>query len=170
MLRASPLVVIRDGNAYPKSEIRWVFAPLRYKFGSIFRPVGLLMGTKSYPLGLWARVCSYNTRTREPMGFLNPVQHRAIVILFCEFITNLASFSFNSYFDEPLMFRWWVCVLSLCSCRVCICMWWIYDFAWCYDHLNIELVSEHRFLTHNTLQMMFTMLNLLIIKKLYSEV
>ena len=60
------------------------------------------MGTKSYPLGLWARVCSYNTRTREPMGFLNPIQHRAIVILFYKIITNLTSFSFNSYFIEPL--------------------------------------------------------------------
>ena len=60
------------------------------------------MGTKSYPLGLWARVCSYNTQTREPMGFLNPIQHRSIVILFCEFITNLTSLSFNSYFGEPL--------------------------------------------------------------------
>ena len=36
------------------------------------------------------------------MGFLNPIQHRAIVILFCEFITNLTSLSFNSYFGEPL--------------------------------------------------------------------
>ena len=64
--------------------------------------MGLLMGTKSYPLGLWARVCSYNTRTRELMGFLNPIQHRAIVILFHEFITNLTSLSLNSYFSEPL--------------------------------------------------------------------
>ena len=36
------------------------------------------------------------------MGFLNPIQHRAIVILFCEFITNLASFFFNFYFSKPL--------------------------------------------------------------------
>ena len=36
------------------------------------------------------------------MGFLNPIQHRAIVILFCEFLTNLTSLSFNSYFSEPL--------------------------------------------------------------------
>ena len=79
-------------------ETRWVFAPLGYGFGSTFRSVGLLMGTKSYPLGLWARICSYNTRTREPMGFLNPIQHRAIVILFCEIITNLTSLSYNSYF------------------------------------------------------------------------
>ena len=92
----------RDANGYPKLETRWVFAPLEYGFGSTFRPVGLLIGTKSYPLGLWARVCSYNTRTREPMDFLNPIQHRAIVILFCEFITNLTSLSFNSYFSEPL--------------------------------------------------------------------
>ena len=69
---------------------------------STFKPVGLLMGTKSYPLGLWARVCSYNTRTCEPMGFLNPIQHRAIVILFCEFLTNLTSLSFDFYFSEPL--------------------------------------------------------------------
>ena len=60
------------------------------------------MSTKSYLLGLCARVCSYNTQTREPMGYLNPIQHRAIVILFYEFITNLTSFSFNSYFGEPL--------------------------------------------------------------------
>ena len=37
----------RDGNGYPKPETRWVFAPLGYGFGSTFRPVGLLMGTKS---------------------------------------------------------------------------------------------------------------------------
>ena len=98
------------------------------------------MGTKSYPLGLWARVCFYNTRTREPMDFLNLIQHRAIVILFREFITNLTSLSFNSYFGEPLIFRWWVRVLSLCSCRVCTCILWICDFVWCYDHLNIERV------------------------------
>ena len=60
------------------------------------------MGTKSYPLGLWAQVCSYNTRTREPMGFLNPIQHRAIVISFYKIITNLTSLSFNSYFSEHL--------------------------------------------------------------------
>ena len=71
-------------------------------FGSTFRPVSLLMGTKSYLLGLCTRVCSYNTQIREPMSYLNLIQHRAIVILFCEFITNLTSFSFNSYFGEPL--------------------------------------------------------------------
>ena len=60
------------------------------------------MGTKSYPLGLLARVCSYNTRTHEPIGFLNPIQHRAIVILFCKIITNLTSISLNSYFSESL--------------------------------------------------------------------
>ena len=92
----------RVGNGYLKSETRWVFIPLGYGFGSIFRPVSFLKGTKSYPLGLWARICSYNIRIREPMGFLNPIQHRAIVILFCEFITNLTSLSFNSYFSEPL--------------------------------------------------------------------
>ena len=75
------------------SEIRnpMSFSSLGYEFGSTFRPVGLLMSTKSYPLGLWARVCFYNTRTREPMDFLNLIQHRAIVILFREFITNLTS-------------------------------------------------------------------------------
>ena len=56
------------------------FYPLEYEFGLTFKPVDLLMGTKYYPLGLWARICSYNTR--ELMGFLNPIQHRAIVILF----------------------------------------------------------------------------------------
>ena len=67
------------------------------------------MGTKFYPLSLWVRVCSYNTRTREPIGFLNPIQHRAIVILFCEFITNLTSLFFNSYFAEPLSGRYRRC-------------------------------------------------------------
>ena len=75
------------------------FSPLGYGFWSTFRPVGLLMGTKSYPLGLCVWVCSYNTQTREPHGFfLNPIQHRTIVILFCEIITNLTSLSYNSYF------------------------------------------------------------------------
>ena len=90
--------MLRDGNGYPKSETRRIFAPLGYGFGSTFRPVSLLMGTKSYPLGLWAWVCYYNTQIREPMGFLNPIQHREIVILFCEIITNLTSLSYNSYF------------------------------------------------------------------------
>ena len=36
------------------------------------------------------------------MGFLNPIQHRAIVILFYKIITNLTSLSFNSYFSELL--------------------------------------------------------------------
>ena len=101
-------------------------------------PVGLLIRTKPYPLGLWARVCSYPNP--NPMGFLNPIQHKAIVILFIEFITNLISISFTSYFDESLMFCWWVGVLLLCSCGICICIWWICDFIWCCDHLNIELV------------------------------
>ena len=36
------------------------------------------------------------------MGFLNPIQHRVIVILFYKIIINLTSLSFNSYFSEPL--------------------------------------------------------------------
>ena len=36
------------------------------------------------------------------MGFLNPILHRAIVILFYKFITNLTSLPFYSYFGEPL--------------------------------------------------------------------
>src|SRR5689334_14907715 len=36
--------VTRDGNGYPKPETRWVFTPLGYGFGSIFIPMGLLMG------------------------------------------------------------------------------------------------------------------------------
>ena len=59
-----------------------VFTSLGYEFGSTLRPVGLLMSTKSYLLGLWTRVCSYNIRTREPMSFLNLILYRAIVILF----------------------------------------------------------------------------------------
>ena len=38
----------------------------------------------------------------NPLIFLNPIQHRAIVILFGEFIINLTSLSLNSYFSEPL--------------------------------------------------------------------
>ena len=38
----------------------------------------------------------------NPLIFLNPIQHRAIVILFGEFIINLTSLSLNSYFGEPL--------------------------------------------------------------------
>jgi hypothetical protein len=66
--------VIRDGNGYPKPETRWVFTPLGYGFGSIFIPMGLLMGINVYPTGSWVRVCSYSTQTREPMGFLNPTK------------------------------------------------------------------------------------------------
>ena len=108
------------------------------RFGSIFRPVDLLMGTKSYPLGLWTRVCFYNTRTREPMDFLNLIQHRAIVILFREFITNLTSLSLNLYFSEPLSGGYGCCHFAVAMFVYAydgIC-----DFVWCYDHLNIELV------------------------------
>ena len=54
LLVGPSLLTDRDGNGYPKPETRRVFAPLGYGFGSTFRPVGLLMGTKSYLLGLWA--------------------------------------------------------------------------------------------------------------------
>jgi hypothetical protein len=70
-------VVSRDGNGYPKPETRWVFTPLGYGFGSIFIPMGLLMGINLYPTGLWVRVCSYSTQTREPVGFLNPTKPSA---------------------------------------------------------------------------------------------
>jgi hypothetical protein len=72
----------RDGNGYPKSETRWVFTPLGYGFGSIFIPMDLLMGINLYPSGLWVRVCSYSTQTREPVGFLNPTKPSA----YCHFI------------------------------------------------------------------------------------
>jgi hypothetical protein len=67
----------RDGNGYPKPETRWVFTPLGYGFGSILIPMGLLMGINLYPTGLWVRVCSYSTQTREPVGFLNPTKPSA---------------------------------------------------------------------------------------------
>jgi hypothetical protein len=72
----------RDGNGYPKPETRWVFTPLGYGFGPIFIPMGLLMGINLYPTGLWVRVCSYSTQTREPVGFLNPTKPSA----YCHFI------------------------------------------------------------------------------------
>jgi hypothetical protein len=58
----------RDDNGYPKSETRRVFTPLEHGFRLIFRPVDLLMGTKFYPLGLWARfvpTISEPVKTRE---------------------------------------------------------------------------------------------------------
>jgi hypothetical protein len=72
----------RDGNGYPKPETRWVFTLLGYGFGSIFIPMGLLMGINLYPAGLWVRVCSYSTQTHEPVGFLNPTKPSA----YCHFI------------------------------------------------------------------------------------
>ena len=66
-------------------EIRWIFTPLlMYGFETTFRPVDLLMGTKSYLLSLWVRICSCNTRTHKPMCFLiqSNLQYSAIVILF----------------------------------------------------------------------------------------
>jgi hypothetical protein len=74
--------IARDGNGYPKPETRWVFTPLGYGFGSIFIPMGLLMGINVYPTGLWVRVCSYSTQTREPVGFLNSTKLSA----HCHFI------------------------------------------------------------------------------------
>ena len=59
----------RDGNGYPLPETRWVFALLGYGFGSIFVPMGLLMGSNGNPTGTWAWVCSSTTHTRKPMGF-----------------------------------------------------------------------------------------------------
>jgi hypothetical protein len=52
------------GTRNPKPETRWVFTPLGYGFGSIFIPMGLLMGINVYPTGSWVRVCSYSTQTR----------------------------------------------------------------------------------------------------------
>jgi hypothetical protein len=43
----------RDGNGYPKPETRWFFTPLGYGFGSIFIPMGLLMGINLHPASLW---------------------------------------------------------------------------------------------------------------------
>jgi hypothetical protein len=73
---------IRDVNGYSKPETRWVFTPFGYGFGSNFIPMSLLMGINLYPASLWVRVCSYNTQTREPMGFLNPIKPSA----YCHFI------------------------------------------------------------------------------------
>jgi hypothetical protein len=70
------------GIRNPKPETRWVFTPLGYGFGSIFIPMGLLMGINLYPSGLWVRVCSYSTQTREPVGFLNPTKPS----VYCHFI------------------------------------------------------------------------------------
>jgi hypothetical protein len=75
-------LLTRDGNGYPKPETRWVFTPLGYGFGSIFIPMGLLMGINVYPTGSWVRVCSYSTQTREPVGFLNPTKPS----VYCHFI------------------------------------------------------------------------------------
>ena len=90
------------------------------------------------------------------MGCSNPIQYRVIAILFYEFIKNRTSFSFNSYFGEPLSGGYGCCHFAVAMFVYAydgIC-----DFVWCYDHLNIEFISEHRFLTHNTLQMMFSLL------------
>jgi hypothetical protein len=75
-------IPVRDGNGYPKPETRWVFTPLGYGFGSIFIPMGLLMGINVYPMGSWVRVCSYSTQTREPVGFLKLTKPSA----YCHFI------------------------------------------------------------------------------------
>jgi hypothetical protein len=76
------VVGLRDGNGYPKPETRWVFTLLGYGFGSIFIPMGLLMGINVYPTGSWVRVCSYSTQTHEPVGFLNPTKPS----VYCHFI------------------------------------------------------------------------------------
>jgi hypothetical protein len=44
--------------------------------------MSLLMGINLYPTGLWVRVYSYSTQTREPVGFLNPTKPSA----YCHFI------------------------------------------------------------------------------------
>ena len=78
----------RDDNG---TQTRWVFTPLEYGFESTFRSVDLLMDTKSYLLGLWTRVCSYDTQTRKPIGFLNLIQPSTIVIFIYDFSINLIS-------------------------------------------------------------------------------
>ena len=45
------------------------FTPLEYEVKSIFLSLELLMGLKSYALGLWAQICSYNTETHKPIAF-----------------------------------------------------------------------------------------------------
>ena len=64
--------MLRVGNWYPKPKTRWVFTPLGHEFGSLSRPVGLLMDKNSDTLGLRVRVWEWRTRTRKPVGFLNP--------------------------------------------------------------------------------------------------
>ena len=63
---------------------------------------GFINRHKILPVRFMGTGCSYSIRTREPMSFLNPIEHSEIVILFCEFITDLTSLPFNSYFSEPL--------------------------------------------------------------------
>ena len=45
-----------DGNGYPKSEIRWIFAPLGHGSSSDLVPMGPLMGLILDPPGLRAWV------------------------------------------------------------------------------------------------------------------
>jgi len=75
----------KDGNGYPKPETRRVFTLLGHRHGLIFVPMGLLMGKKLDPAGLRAWVWKHITRTRKPMGFLNPVQPSTFLFYFTNY-------------------------------------------------------------------------------------
>jgi hypothetical protein len=75
------------GDPAPSRPTLWVRVNQKkpwqnYGFGSIFIPMGLLMGINLYPTSSWVRVCSYSTQPREPIGFLNPTKPSA----YCHFI------------------------------------------------------------------------------------
>jgi len=47
-----------------------------------FSTMGLLMGKKLDPMGLWAWVWECSIQTRKPMGFVNPVHDRKVVYIY----------------------------------------------------------------------------------------
>jgi hypothetical protein len=58
------------------------FYPLAYEFELFFIAMGLLMGIDLYLTGSWVQVCSYSTKPRELVCFLNPTKPSA----YCHFI------------------------------------------------------------------------------------
>jgi hypothetical protein len=54
----------RDGNGYPRPDIRWVFTPLGYVCGLNILLMGLLFGKNLHPMGKRVLERSAFTHTR----------------------------------------------------------------------------------------------------------
>jgi hypothetical protein len=66
-------LITRDGNGYPRPDIRWVFTPLGYVCGLNILPVGLLLGKNLHSMGKRVLERSAFTHIRYPVGIKYPI-------------------------------------------------------------------------------------------------